>query len=32
MKKIPTMLVLIGMTILLLTYTAYAALGDPPIR
>ena len=31
MKKIPVTLVLIGMTILLLSYTAYAALGDPPV-
>ena len=31
MKKIPAMLVLIGMAILLLSYTGYAGWGDQPI-
>ena len=31
MKKIPAMLALIGVSILLLSYTAYAALGEPPL-
>lgn len=32
MKKILAMLALIGVSILLLNYTAYAGWGDPPIE
>ena len=31
MKKIMALLAVSGMTLLLLSYTAYAALGDPPV-